>query len=303
MAHERVEGSKVAYTIDTDGFKAKRYCAAYLLATKPAAFLDCGPSTTVDRLLSTLDAVGVARTDVGYVFATHIHLDHAGACGHLLRELPNAKLVVHESAVPHVVDPARLLASTERAVGAMWPMYGTLLPCPADRVVPVKGGESFPLSDGRRIEVTYTPGHAPHHVVYYEPTERLLAAGDAAGMYLPDADEIIVTTTPPAFHLETWLSSLDALERIPAKRLLLTHFGPRAPEPHLAEHRRLLREFVNDVESAWTEHHKDDEPTIETVTDLYAHWEPAYGETFEPTLRMDVQGVIIYLRRRLEGKA
>jgi len=212
---------------------------SYLLETgEGPALFDCGPTTCVEELKAGLRARGVELQDVRHLLLSHIHLDHAGAAGVLVREHP--RLQVHVSAVgaPHLVDPSRLEISARRLYGeAFDQLWGELAPVPeanvhvvGDRVL---GLECFP-----------TPGHASHHVCYLADDETLYA-GDAAGVRIPPHQAVLPPTPPPEFDLGAWLDSLDAIERRAPARLALVHFGVADDvERHLQELRRRLREWV-----------------------------------------------------------
>jgi glyoxylase-like metal-dependent hydrolase (beta-lactamase superfamily II) len=202
-----------------------RSIGCYVLDTEdgPALF-DCGPSTTVAALKTGLEADGLQLTDVRHLLLSHIHLDHAGAAGVLVREHP--ALQVHVSAIgaPHLVDPSRLERSARRLYGDSFDrLWGELVPVPeanvhvvGERVV---GLECFP-----------TPGHASHHVCYLD-ADGTLYSGDAAGVRIQPGRYVIPPTPPPEFDLALWQRTLDEMERRQPERLALIHFGV-ADDPH-----------------------------------------------------------------------
>ena len=229
--------------IDLHHQGAERVIGSYLLDTAegPALF-DCGPSSCLDRLKQGLDERGVALTDLRHLLLSHIHLDHAGAAGVLVREHPALQVHVSEIGAPHLVDPSRLEASARRLYGDTFDaLWGELAPVPeenvhvvGDRVV---GLECFP-----------TPGHASHHVCYLDE-EGLLYAGDAAGVRIQPHRLVLPPTPPPDFDLETWNRTIDEIERRAPQRLALIHFGVADdPERHLAELRARLDEWVDRAE-------------------------------------------------------
>jgi glyoxylase-like metal-dependent hydrolase (beta-lactamase superfamily II) len=218
---------------------AEHVIGSYVLETDdgPALF-DCGPTTCVEALKGGLRSRGLELQDVRHLLLSHIHLDHAGAAGVLVREHPT--LEVHVSAVgaPHLVDPSRLEASARRLYGdAFDELWGELAPIPAAniRVVGerVVGLDCFP-----------TPGHASHHVCYLAG-EGTLYAGDAAGVRIQPHRDVLPPTPPPEFDLDVWLSTIAELERRAPARLALIHFGVADDVGrHLDELRRRLREWV-----------------------------------------------------------
>ena len=130
--------------------------------------VETGPTPCIPPLLNALDQAGIDRAEVRRVFVTHIHLDHAGGLGAIAQSLPNATLYAHEAGAPHLVDPSRLIASARRAWGeAADPLWGTILPVPAERLVALHGGESFPVRGGTLTAIP-TPGHARHHLAFLD---------------------------------------------------------------------------------------------------------------------------------------
>lgn len=186
--------------------------------------IDPGPTTCLAALESGLADRGYRLDEVREVLLTHIHLDHAGATGTLLARLPRAVAYVHERGAPHMVDPAKLLASATRLYGEnMDRLWGEFRPVPADRLRVLSGGERLDVA-GRTMEVAYTPGHASHHVSYFDLTTGEAFVGDAAGIRITPG-YIKAPTPPPDIDLEAWERSLQAIERWRPSSLILTHFG------------------------------------------------------------------------------
>jgi glyoxylase-like metal-dependent hydrolase (beta-lactamase superfamily II) len=182
--------------------------------------VDPGPESASATLL---EALGDWRPRA--LLLTHIHLDHAGATGALVRRWPDLEVYVHEVGAPHVIDPAKLLASAGRLYGEenMKPMWGEVLPVPAERVHALSGGETIQLSGGFRV--AYTPGHASHHVSYLHEDSGRAFTGDTAGVRIPPATVTIAPTPPPDIDVEAWERSLDAITAWQPTSLALTHFG------------------------------------------------------------------------------
>lgn len=206
--------------------------AVYYLPGPRPALVETGPASTLDRVLAGLEEAGVR--DLDWVVLTHVHLDHAGAVGHMAERFPRARIVVRVEGAPHLVDPRRLWASAARLYGDMEGLWGRMLPVPEDRVVAVSSdGPVADLGDGRTLEAVYAPGHAGHHMAILLKERGDLFAGDALGVYLPDAGVIWPATPPPEFHLDLALESIDRLRATGPRRVFPTHFGP-VPEPGAA---------------------------------------------------------------------
>ena len=218
---------------------AERVIGAYVVETEdgPALF-DCGPTTCVEQLKAGLRERGLALADVRHLLLSHIHLDHAGAAGVLVREHPELQVHVSEIGAPHLVDPARLEASARRLYGEVFDdLWGELAPVPETNVhvvgQDVHGLAAFP-----------TPGHASHHVCYLHQ-DGTLYAGDAAGVRIQPHRTVLPPTPPPEFDLEAWLETLDEVERRRPERLALIHFGVADDvDRHLEELRARLRQWV-----------------------------------------------------------
>jgi glyoxylase-like metal-dependent hydrolase (beta-lactamase superfamily II) len=204
--------------------------------TSGVALIDPGPSTTVVSLKQSLKQKGISLADVRQILLTHIHLDHAGATGTLVRDNPAIEVFVHERGAPHMIEPSKLLASAGRLYGAdMERLWGDFLPVPADRVRPLKGEERI-TAGGRDLQVAYTPGHASHHVAYFDPSSRVAFVGDTAGIRRTSRDYIMPATPPPDIDLDAWRVSEDRILAWDPDTLFLTHFGPfHGPRMHFQD--------------------------------------------------------------------
>ena len=190
------------------------------------ALIDPGPSTTHESLKESLRNKGISIGDIRQVLLTHIHLDHAGVTGTLLRENPAIEVFVHERGAPHMIDPSKLLASAGRLYGAdMDRLWGDFVPVPAARVTTLKGEERI-VAGGRELEVAYTPGHASHHVSYFDGASRVAFVGDTAGIRRTGRDFVMPPTPPPDIDLDAWRTSEDRILSWEPDTLFLTHFGP-----------------------------------------------------------------------------
>lgn len=219
------------WAIDT-GFHRDRFDAAYLAAEGGrAAFIDTGTAFAVPRLLAALDALGVPRSAVDWVIATHVHLDHAGGVGQLMRALPGARLVVHPRGARHMIDPTALWQGALGVYGAaqMARAYGELLPVDAQRVQSTADGETLQLA-GRPLVFAHTPGHALHHHCIWDARSAGWFTGDNFGMAYPefnvgDRAFIFPTTTPVQFDPQAMHASIDRLMTTSPRQMLLTHYS------------------------------------------------------------------------------
>ncbi len=191
------------------------------------ALIDPGPSTTLESLRAALKNKGVEVRDVRQLLLTHIHLDHAGATGTLVRENPSIEVFVHERGAPHMADPTRLLASATRLYGDgnMQELWGEFIAVPASNLRLLTGGETISAA-GRELQVAYTPGHASHHVSYFDGSSRIAFVGDTAGIRRGGAVYVMPPTPPPDIDLEAWRDSEERILAWESETLFLTHFGP-----------------------------------------------------------------------------
>lgn len=216
--------------------------ASYLL-TGPAgpALIDVGPGAAVPRLLEGIRAAGVEPEDVEHLVLTHVHLDHAGAAGTLLRHMPRARAYVHHIGARHLIRPEKLIASAERIYGdQMATLWGEILPVPAERLVEIDEGTALPAGS-RELRALYTPGHAVHHAAFYDAQRGEVFAGDVAGVRVPGGGTVRPPTPPPDLDLEAWETSLERIEGLAPRTVYLAHFGPVTDiRSHLAQLRERL---------------------------------------------------------------
>jgi glyoxylase-like metal-dependent hydrolase (beta-lactamase superfamily II) len=225
--------------------------AAVLEDADRVALIDPGPSSTLDELNEQLALGGLTLADVEAIVLTHIHLDHAGATGTILREHPRIKVYVHERGAPHLINPEKLLNSATRLYGdRMQKLWGMFEPVPEANIRALKGGETVEAG-GHTLQTAYTPGHASHHLAYYDAPSRIAFVGDVAGVSLPPAHVIVPPCPPPDIDVEAWETSVEKILAWQPDAIFLTHFGLKSnPSIHLAELMERLRgwaRFVKDL--------------------------------------------------------
>ena len=202
--------------------------------------IDPGPSTCLPVLDRELLRSGVRLSDVTQVWLTHIHLDHAGATGTLLERYPDITVYVHERGAPHLEDPTKLVQSATRLYGEdMDRLWGMIRPVPRENIRRLAGGEVL-HGGGRAFEVAYTPGHASHHVSYFDRSSGVAFVGDTGGVSI-DGGYVLPPTPPPDIDVEAWYASMDLIARWSPSTLFMTHFGPVVTvDAHLQRLRRNL---------------------------------------------------------------
>ena len=216
------------------------------------ALVDPGPTSCLETLRAALTEAGIAIADVRTLLLTHIHLDHAGAAGSLLRENPDITVYVHERGAPHMIDPSKLLASAARLYGdEMDELWGAFLPVPEANVRVLAGGERVAAAD-RKFEVAYTPGHASHHVSFLDRDSGIAFVGDVAGVRTGRELFVLPPTPPPDIDVEVWAQSIELVRQWRAATLLVTHFGAHhdvnahldAMQTHLTTMTDIARECI-----------------------------------------------------------
>mgnify|MGYP001275664940 CR=1 FL=1 len=237
--------------IDTEYYRQQLDASHLIVRNGRAAFVDTGPATALPKLLAALEAKDLAREQVDYVLLTHVHLDHAGGAGSLMRELPNATLVVHPRGARHMIDPSKLVAGSIQVYGeeAFKRLHGEVLPVPQERVRVVDDGERLELG-GSSLELIHTEGHARHHYCIVDQDSDSIFSGDSFGISYrvfdsPAGAFIYPTTTPVQFDPEQAHATVDRILAYAPQAVFLTHYSRVTDVPRLAaDLHRDLDEFV-----------------------------------------------------------
>jgi glyoxylase-like metal-dependent hydrolase (beta-lactamase superfamily II) len=303
------------YCIET-GLYRHGLAACYLVREGDrAAFVDTGTTHTVPHLLAILGELGLPPANVDYVIPTHVHLDHAGGAGELMRRCPNATLVTHPKGAPHLIEPSRLTAGASEVYGAeaFARDFGALVPVPAERVIAAEDGHVINLN-GRPLVFVDTPGHANHHGCIYDERSRGFFTGDTFGISYREFDTaagpfLFAPTTPVAFDPEAWLQSVDKLMARQPQAMYLTHYcRVESPERLVDDLRHSIRALADLAlaEEGAAEAGREDRLRV-AVADLLVADVRAHGCTLdEGTVRgllavdtaLNAQGLEVWLRRR-----
>lgn len=237
------------HAIDTHYIREGLDASHLVVRNGRAAFVDCGANSSVPHLVAALDELKIPRENVDFVFLTHIHLDHCGGVGALVRELPAATVAVHPRGAPHLVDPAKLETGTRAVYGdrVYEKLYGELIPVPEDRIHPVRDEEVL-LLGGARFRFLHTPGHALHHAAIHDETASGIFSGDIFGISYrvfdnPEGEAFIFpTTTPTQFDPEQMHASIERIAACAPGAVFLTHFS------RVTEIERLAGDLHRDVD-------------------------------------------------------
>lgn len=252
------------YLIDAYMHDEAERLACYLFDTPNRVLVECGPSRTIGHLYDAIASIGI--DDVAVMAVTHIHLDHAGGAGHFAQRFPNAQIGVHEQGARHLVSPERLWASAERIYTpqGMLDLWGPMEPLDEQRLLILDEGDRIPLGNGRSVEIMYTPGHAKHHIVFFEDETGACLIGDSVGLAFPHGHLVHPNTPPPDFDPQLVSLQMQRMaEREPAF-LGFAHFGPdRTPRSTLDTAQQRMWAWVD-----WVERAADDEDVVTAMR----HW-------------------------------
>jgi glyoxylase-like metal-dependent hydrolase (beta-lactamase superfamily II) len=261
--------------IDTEYLYPGHAAAHLIVDGGRAAFVDVGTNASVPYLLGALSELGVARQAVDYLLLTHVHLDHAGGAGALMRELPNARALLHPRGAPHMIDPTRLIAGSRAVYGEerFRRMYGELVPIAPERVRAVADGERVVLG-GRTLELIHTPGHAQHHYVVVDAAHASIFSGDTFGISYRALDTekgafITPSTVPTQFDPEQHLASIDRMLSLRPESIYLMHFSRVTGIPRLGAS---LKEQIVELARIARAHEDDADPAAAIRADMLALW-------------------------------
>ena len=298
--------------VDTEYLYPGHAAAHIIQDAGRAAFVDVGPNSSVPHLLAALDELGIAPSAVDYLLLTHVHLDHAGGAGALLRELPNARACVHPRGAQHLIDPARLVAASKSVYGAarFAQLYGELVPLPAARVHQAADGERLQLG-GRTLELIHTPGHALHHYAVVDAAHASIFPGDTFGISYRSFDTdrgafIFPTTSPTQFDPEQLVASIARMLAYRPESMYLMHFSRVTDVARLGES---LQGQVRELARMARSHAHDPDPAGAIRRDMLQLWlaaarrhgvrlsEAQITELLADDLTLNTDGIMVWLQR------
>ena len=291
------------HTLDT-AFQRDHFDAAYLLVENGrGAFIDCGTSHAVPRLLAAVEHAGLTVDAIDWLILTHVHLDHAGGAGTLMQQLPNAKLLAHSRGAPHMIDPTRLIAGATAVYGEaeMARSYGRIVPVPAERVVVAEDGHRLSLA-GRELLCIDTPGHARHHLCVWDAASRSWFSGDTFGLSYRELDSaqgafIVPTTSPVQFEPEALHASIERLMQHTPEAMYLTHYGRVENAPKLAADLHVQIDAMTAIARACDGRVDRHRALVAALSELYLERARAHG------CRLDDAGVLRVLEMDIELNA
>src|SRR3990170_4060559 len=226
MSFGRLPFDSDTWYTDVRMFGEREFGSVYLIDDEKVVLVETGTSNDVRAILAALEEFGRAPTEVDAVIVSHVHLDHAGGAGFLMEAMPNATLYVHERGHKHLLDPTRLLASAADALQDMAEEFGTMRPCPPDRVVAVKDGDTLDVGS-RVLTFHHSTGHAPHELTISDSRNQCIYTGDEAGLWFPRDNILMPVTPPPPFARGQTLESFRRVLGADPPPLFFPPSGPQ----------------------------------------------------------------------------
>jgi glyoxylase-like metal-dependent hydrolase (beta-lactamase superfamily II) len=299
--------------IDTDYVRSRLAASHLVVDAGRAAFVDTGTTHSVGNLLAALEAKGIAPADVDWVLTTHVHLDHAGGAGALMRALPNARCAVHPRGARHLAEPTKLIAGSMAVYGEVRfkSLYGVIVPIDESRLFVPDDGTQITLGR-RRLELIHTPGHALHHYCVVDREHERIFSGDTFGISYRDFDVdgrefIFPTTTPVHFDPEALCVSVDRLMSYRPKAIYLTHYAEVRDLGRLA---REMKDRVRAFADLGRKHARAPDRSVRLRREMYAllsGWLDEHGfpgddgerhRLLDDDIELNCQGVEFWLDRK-----
>jgi glyoxylase-like metal-dependent hydrolase (beta-lactamase superfamily II) len=300
MQLETVQFSDQIAYIDNGLLDSPGVGSTYVVRGDELAIIETGTSRCAPNVLDGLRRLGIDPAEVRHIVLTHVHMDHAGGTGTLLQAMPEARAYIHSKTAPYLVDPAKLVASAERALGELFSLHGPVEPVAAERIV-YADDLRLDLGRGVVLRAIYTPGHSPDHLAYFEEQSGCLFTGDSLGIVVPRSAYAGPVTPPPAFKLADQRATFEKLRSLEIETLLFSHYGPSAQSPRATIellHER-FEQLVTLVQTGWAAGHVDHAAVIQALlgkatTDTHTEWLMAGW------IEMSINGLVLFFERQAQ---
>lgn len=229
--------------------------AGFVITGDAPVLIETGSQSSLETLLADLDSLGIGPHDLAGVAITHIHLDHAGAVGDVAKAFPNATVYVHAQGARHLADPSRLVSSASMVYGDLLDsLYGRLEPTDASRIKVLEDKERITVSANRYLEAIDSPGHAKHHLGFFDSNSGVVFSGDAIGVLIPELGVLRPATPPPDFDLDLVLSSIDKFDGYNPTGIAMAHYGLFGNSAELLDSgREVISNWTSVAEKAFRE--------------------------------------------------
>lgn len=250
--------------IDAHDLGKEQRTGSYILFGDELTLIETSASPSIPYVLKGLKGLGIKPEDIKNIIVTHIHLDHAGGVGLLLKSCPNAKVIVHPRGERHLADPTKLILGAKAVYGEKFDeLFDPILPVPEDRLITKSDGETLRISENRTLTFFDTPGHAKHHFSIHDSLSNGIFTGDTIGVFYPQLVEngiefVLPSTSPSQFDPEAMLQSLEKIETLNVDGIYFGHYGMVTNPTSVYEQiRDWLPKFVAAGEQAWADHTSD----------------------------------------------
>lgn len=304
---ETYEVAENIYLIDAEAAFEPKVTSVYLVDEEVKVLIETGSPAAKDTVVKELRKLGVNPSDISYILVTHIHLDHSGATGALLKEMPQARVLVHPRGSKHLIEPGKLINSTREVQGeTVLKRYGLVVPADPVKIQTVEDNQVVPLGRGQKLRIMFLPGHAPHHLCVYEDKNKGVFTGDIAGLYIQELETTLPNSMPPSFDLELNIQSIEKILSLSPEILYFSHFGTtRKVSNCLNFARQQLRdwaEVISKVVDAYPNHdeaveklhdfiNREGEPFKQVIPDFY-------DRVLQPHMCLCVRGFIDYFSKK-----
>jgi glyoxylase-like metal-dependent hydrolase (beta-lactamase superfamily II) len=270
----------------------------WLIRDKQNILIDSGFPSDARKIFSGLEKLSLSPKDINFLALTHIHVDHAGGAGHLVKENPDLTVFVHEKGARHLINPIKLTESIKRAYGEKFTTVGEMVKISSpDRVITVTTGDKIDLGN-THLEIYYTPGHAKHHVVYLDRTSESLFSGDALGSRYPGAPNFVLSP-PPDYDKELAKQSIDLIHDLNPKRINFTHCGPYDLDDQPDFYEKLKAKHELWIKRVLEMAQENQDMSHKQMFDKFIHIVPElknYPEQFW-SFNLSLKGIFVYLKR------
>lgn len=268
---------------------------AYLLLDDVSVLIEPGCTTAASRLLSESSKLGIDLQKLSYIIPTHIHVDHGGAAGYLAQNLPQAKVVLHPKGAAHMVEPSRLIESTRLIFGEnCMEAFGPILPVPQDQIHTAKDGEVIPLGK-RDLRISFSPGHASHHISILDSLTNGLFCGEALGFPLDSMSDILLPAGIPPFDPQLYVESIYKLEKLSPDLLFYSHIGARGNADKRIEGVKKNSIAFGEIISKAVEAGEDDQRILERLSEYVKGYS---SEAEISGFQLTLSGYIDYFRNK-----
>ncbi len=213
------------YQIEPEGIERGIPSMVYFIDDDKKAIIETGPTSQIPQVLEAFKTLNQDVASLSYIIPTHIHIDHCGGAGSLIKHAPNVRVIAHPRGAKHMIEPSKLIEGIRMAFGDDFEdEFGPILPIPRSAIQVAEDQEVIPLGK-RSLKIIHTPGHAPHHICIYDTKSEGLFCGDELGGYMPETDTVMSGAAPPLFALDKHLDNINRIRELSPRMLLFSQFG------------------------------------------------------------------------------